>query len=294
MADIILSVRHLKKNFSVNKSFMVEAVNDVSFDLKRGEVFGLAGESGSGKSTLARTLMSMYQPTSGEIYYNGACISDKVVYQQEKKKIQKDMQIVFQDSAAALNSHMSVEEIIREPLEIHALCSTQKEYQEKIKGVLKMVGLDNGFCDRYPDELSGGQRQRVNIARSLSLEPALIIADEPVASLDVSIQAQIINLFQKLQDEKKFTFLFIAHDLSLLRFISDRIAVMYRGRLVELAETDELFAQPLHPYTRSLLSAIPVPDPQLERMKNFIAFDESEISENACWQEVKKGHFVLR
>jgi oligopeptide transport system ATP-binding protein len=294
LADIILSVRHLKKDFSINKSFTVEAVNDVSFDLKRGEVFGLAGESGSGKSTLARTLMSMYQPTSGEIYYNGACISDKVVYQQQKKKIQKNMQIVFQDSAAALNPHMSVEEIIGEPLKIHELCSTQKEYQEKIKGVLKMVGLDNGFCDRYPDELSGGQRQRVNIARSLSLEPALIIADEPVASLDVSIQAQIINLFQKLQDEKKFTFLFIAHDLSLLRFISDRIAVMYRGRLVELAETDELFTQPLHPYTRSLLSAIPVPDPQMERMKNFIAFDEREISENACWQEVKKGHFVLR
>lgn len=291
--DILMDVRHLKQYFHINDAFTIKAVDDISFQLHRGEIFGLAGESGSGKSTLARTLLGLYLPTDGEIYYKKYCISDKHIYQQHKKELQKNIQIIFQDSAAALNPRMTVEEIIAEPLIIHHIYSRKAERRAKIHDLLKLVGLDYNFSRCYPTELSGGQRQRVSIARSISLDPALIIADEPVASLDVSIQAQIINLFQTLQREKKFTFLFIAHDLSLLRFLSDRIGVMYRGKMMELAETEEVFSNPLHPYTKSLLSAIPVPDPIYERTKKFLTFDETQLVENACWQESRKEHYVL-
>ncbi len=235
MAEILLSVQHVKQFFSINASFTVEAVNDVSFQIRCGEVFGLAGESGSGKSTLARTIMHMYEPTAGAVYYKEWQISAQPIYHAHKKDIQRNMQMIFQDSAAALNPRMTVRELIEEPLRIWRWCSTCPAYRQRVVELLQLVGLETSFLSQYPDELSGGQRQRVSIARSLALEPSLIIADEPVASLDVSIQAQIINLFQELQREKQFAFLFIAHDLSLLRFISDRIGVMYRGHMVELA-----------------------------------------------------------
>ena len=292
--NILLDVRQLKQHFQLTASFSVKAVDDVSFQLRRGEILGLAGESGSGKSTLARTLLGLYPPTAGEVYYKDYCISDKQIYRQHKKEIQKNIQIIFQDSAAALNPRMTVAEIIAEPLIVHHACSSKAERTAKIGELLHMVGLDRCYGQYYPDELSGGQRQRVNIARSISLNPALIIADEPVASLDVSIQAQIINLFQQLQREKHFSFLFIAHDLSLLRFLCDRIGVMYRGKLVELAETEDLFISPLHSYTKSLLSAIPIPDPCCARAKKVVAFSETIVSEYACWKETKKGHYVLR
>lgn len=292
--EILLDIRNLKQHFPINSSFTVKAVDGISLQLRRGEIFGLAGESGSGKSTLARTLMGFHPPTEGAVYYQNYCISDKKIYQQHKKEIQKNIQIIFQDSATALNPRMTVAESIAEPLKVHHICNNSIELTAKIDELLNMVGLDNSFSQYYPDELSGGQRQRVNIARSISLEPALIIADEPVASLDVSIQAQIINLFQHLQQEKQFTFLFIAHDLSLLHFISDRIGVMYQGKLVELAATEELFARPIHPYTKSLLSAIPIPDPYYERNKKSLSFDETQMNAAAQWQEARKGHYVLK
>lgn len=291
--DILLDVRNVKQFFRINSSFTVKAVDDVSFQLRRGEIFGLAGESGSGKSTLARTLLGLKPPTAGTIYYKNYCISDKQIYRQHKREIQKNIQIVFQDSAAALNPHLTVEEIIAEPLKVHQLGASKAERTAKIGELLNLVGLDSSYRRYYPAELSGGQRQRVSIARSISLEPALIIADEPVASLDVSIQAQIINLFQQLQTEKQFTFLFIAHDLSLLRFLCNRIGVMYCGKLVEMAATEELFARPLHPYTKSLLSAIPVPDPCYEKNKKVLVFDGIQINESAQWQEAGDGHYVL-
>lgn len=293
MAEILLSVQHVKQFFPINASFTVEAVNDVSFQIRRGEVFGLAGESGSGKSTLARTIMHMYEPTAGAVYYKEWQISAQSIYHAHKQDIQRNMQMIFQDSAAALNPRMTVRELIEEPLRIWRCCSTSLSYRQRAVELLQLVGLEDSFLSQYPDELSGGQRQRVSIARCLALEPSLIIADEPVASLDVSIQAQIINLFQELQREKQFAFLFIAHDLSLLRFISDRIGVMYHGHMVELAETEELFCHPVHPYTKSLLSAIPIPDPVLERSKKIYPFHLANLSNRVKWQEVRKGHYVL-
>ena len=290
---ILLDVRQLKQHFQLTASFSVKAVDGVSFQLRRGEILGLAGESGSGKSTLARTLLGLYPPTAGAVYYKDYCISDKQVYRQHKKEIQKNIQVIFQDSASALNPRLTVAEIIAEPLIVHHACSSKAERAEKIRELLHLVGLDSCYGQCYPDELSGGQRQRVNIARSISLDPALIIADEPVASLDVSMQAQIINLFQQLQREKQFSFLFIAHDLSLLRFLCDRIGVMYRGELVELATTEELFASPLHSYTQSLLAAMPVPDPCCARKKKFFSLPEAMDHAEVHWQEAKAGHYIL-
>lgn len=292
--ETLLSVKNLKQHFHINSAFTIKAIDDISFHIARGEILGLAGESGSGKSTLARTLLGFHRPTAGSIYYKNLCISDKKIHAQHKHLIQKNIQIIFQDSSAALNPHMTVSELIAEPLKVHHICKTPTELSMKIHGLLDMVGLDSSFSQYYPDELSGGQRQRVNIARSLSLEPDLIIADEPVASLDVSIQAQIINLFQHLQQEKQFTFLCIAHDLSLLHFICDRVGVMYQGKLVELAETEELFAKPLHLYTKSLLSAIPVPDPSCQRNRKLCLFDETQLDPNAQWQQLEKNHYVLK
>ncbi|MDR3230791.1 MAG: ATP-binding cassette domain-containing protein, partial [Synergistaceae bacterium] len=274
-----------------------KAVRGVSFDLRRGEAFGLVGESGCGKSTVARAIMGIYTPTSGEIYFKDNLVSNRQSYRKNRREIQRGMQIIFQDSAAALNQRMTVKEIVSEPLVINHICENRRELDARVEELLTMVGLDSEYRGKCPPEISGGQRQRVAIARSIALEPEVIIADEPVASLDVSIQAQIVTLFQRLQRERGFTFLFIAHDLSMVHFLCDRVGVMYAGRLVEVAPTDRLFGDPRHPYTRSLLSATPSPDPASERSKKIVVYEPKSDTvgenQNAKMREISLGHFVL-
>jgi peptide/nickel transport system ATP-binding protein len=291
--EAVVRVRDYVQHFRVNRSLTVEAVRGVSFDLRRGEVFGLVGESGCGKSTIARAVMGLYTPTSGEIYFRDSLVSERRSYRRNRQKIQRGMRIIFQDSAAALNPRMTAEEIVSEPLVISHLYSDRLALREKAVELLEMVGLDSMYLTKCPPELSGGQRQRVAIARSIALTPEVIVADEPVASLDVSIQAQIITLFQHLQMEHKFTFLFIAHDLSMVRYLCDRVGVMYAGKLVEVAPADDLFSDPLHPYTRALLSATPAPDPRYERYKKIGSFDLKSVSGNGKMREVFPDHFVL-
>lgn len=290
----ILEVRNLKQYFHVNKNLTIKAIDDVSFQIGKGEIFGLVGETGSGKSTIARTVMGIHPPTGGEMYYKGNMISDKKIFQQNKKDIQRNMQIIFQDTAAALNPRMTVEKIIAEPLKINHIISRKEELKKKIDSLLLEVGLDSSFKSKYPGEISGGQRQRVAIARCIAMNPDLIIADEPIASLDISIQAQIVTLFQHLQRKHGFSFLFIAHDLSIIRFISDKVGVMLQGKLMEMAPTKELFENPLHPYTKALLSAIPVPDPIYERNKKILTYDVASIQADGQMIEVTPGHFVYK
>ncbi|MCI1930662.1 MAG: ATP-binding cassette domain-containing protein [Clostridia bacterium] len=286
----ILSVHNLVQHFKINSGLTINAVNGISFDVKKGEIFGLVGESGCGKSTVAKSIMGLYSLTSGEIYFKGNMISDRKIYRKNKDDIHKNMQIIFQDSSSALNPRMTIEKIIREPLKANNMYDKTKS-EKQIDELLRQVGLDVSFRQKYPGEISGGQRQRVAIARSIALSPELIIADEPIASLDISIQAQIINLFQKLQREYGFSFIFIAHDLSIVRFLCNRVAVMVKGRIVETAPTEVLFENPLHPYTKSLLSAIPVPDPKIRNSK-FIDYNEKELNDNGILKEVCPQHFV--
>ncbi|BBB89443.1 MAG TPA: ATP-binding cassette domain-containing protein [Methylomusa anaerophila] len=290
----ILSVCNLKQHFHINKNLTIKAIDGITFDVNKGEVFGLVGETGSGKSTVARTITGIYPPTGGEVYFKGNMISQKIIRKQNKKDIHKNMQIIFQDSSAALNPRMTVEQIIAEPLTVNRIMRDKNELRDKLESLLKEVGLDNAYKTKYPAEISGGQRQRVAIARCLSMNPDLIIADEPVASLDVSIQAQIINLFQRLQREHGFSFLFIAHDLSIIKFICDRVAVMLHGKIMEIAATKELFNNPLHPYTQSLLSAVPVPDPVYERNKKLLDFDTKNAKTDGIMVEVAPGHYVMK
>ncbi|MDO4649581.1 MAG: ATP-binding cassette domain-containing protein [Eubacteriales bacterium] len=288
----IIEVRNIKQYFKMNDRLTVHALEDVSFGMERGEVFGLIGETGCGKSTMARVISGIYQPTSGEVLYNGICVSGPNADKQQVKKLQNEMQMVFQDSAASLNPRMTIAQIILEPLRIQKQRIDHKTAQQMLEQMMESVGLSPSYLTKRPGELSGGQRQRVSIARSLILNPQLIIADEPVASLDISIQAQIINLFKNLQKEKNFSFLFIAHDLSVVRFISDRVGVMLNGKLVELAETEELYQNPIHPYTKSLLSAIHYPDPIYERQKKILYYDTS-LPLGSVMKEHSPGHFVL-
>lgn len=290
----ILDVRHLKQEFHINKNFRIKAVDDVSFQIRKGEIFGLIGETGSGKSTLARTIMGMYAPTGGEVWYKGSMISNKKIYSQNKKDIRRNMQTIFQDSAAALNPRMTVAQIIAEPLQINHMISGKAELTEKIDNLLLEVGLESSMKSKYPDEISGGQRQRVAIARCIGMNPDLIIADEPIASLDISIQAQIVTLFQNLQKKHGFTFLFIGHDLSIIRFISDKVGVMLHGKMMEMAPTKELFENPLHSYTKALLSAVPVPDPIYEKNKKIVSYDEKSLPADGQMIEVSPGHFVYQ
>ena len=255
--DILLDVRHLTHMFPLTRKLAVKAVDDVSFQLRRGEIFGLVGESGSGKSTAARCIMNVYRPTSGQILYKGIDVCDRAAFRANRRMLQTSRQLIFQDSNSSLDQKMKVCDIIAEPMRIHHITPPRGSYRAEAEFQMYYVGLDREYLDKYPSELSGGQRQRVAIARALAMEPELLVADEPVSALDVSIQAQIINLFRHLQAEHGFSFLFIAHDLSMVRHISDRIGVMYLGSLVEVCDSGPLYEKPLHPYTKALFSAIP-------------------------------------
>ena len=294
MSEILLDVQHLSHVFKLGKHAVIKAVDDVSFQMKKGEIFGLVGESGSGKSTVARCIMNIYKPTAGNILYNGINVCDRKAFRKNHKMLEATRQIIFQDSNSSLNQRMTVADIIAEPMSIHHMKPPRGSFWAEAEFQLSYVGMDSSYLDKYPTELSGGQRQRVAIARALSMEPELLVADEPIASLDVSIQAQIINLLRHCNLEHGCSMLFIAHDLSMVEYLCDRVGVMYHGKLVELAPTAELYANPQHPYTKALLSAIPVPDPIAERNKKRIDFDEVTFDSDGVLTEVVPGHFVLR
>ena len=290
---LILDVRHLSHRFKLTRKLAVQALDDLSFQVRRGEIFGLVGESGSGKSTVARCVMNLYQPTGGEIWFNGVDITDRSQRRKHKKMLERKRQLIFQDSGSSMNQRMKVVDVITEPMRIQHIQTARRTPREEAAFQLKYVGLDGSYLDQYPAELSGGQRQRVNIARALSMEPELLVADEPVAALDVSIQAQIINLFRHLQEEHGFSILFIAHDLAMVEYLCDRVGVLYRGKLVECAPTKALFANPTHPYTQALLSAIPIPDPRLARAQAAAATEEQAYVLGQKMIEIAPDHFVL-
>lgn len=268
MADLprpVLEVQSLTKHFPAAGKKVVHAVDGVSFTIQKGKTLGLVGESGCGKSTCARTIIRIHEPTAGKILLDGEDIT--ALNQKQLLPYRRRMQMIFQDPYASLNARMTVHDIIAEPLRAHGLCKTRQEESELVHDMLSRVGLNREHANRYAHEFSGGQRQRVGIARALILKPELIIADEPISALDVSIQAQVVNMLRRFQEELELTYLFIAHDLSMVRYVSDDVGVMYLGELVEKCEADEIYRHPLHPYTQGLLSSIPIPDPRLARQK---------------------------
>ena len=313
--EVLLSVKHLKKYFNVGKNAVLKAVDDVSFDIYKGETLGMVGESGCGKTTCGRTCIGLYDRTDGQVLYKG-----KDVHRMPRKELQhfkKEVQMVFQDPYGSLDPRMTVAEIVAEGLDIHHLAKNQQERRQRIYECLEMVGLNREHANRFVHEFSGGQRQRIGIARALAVNPEFIVLDEPISALDVSIQAQIVNLLIDLQKKMGLTYLFVAHDLSMVKHISDRIAVLYLGALVELAPAEELFANPKHPYTQALLSAIPVPDPDVEQERSKVRVHlEGELpspinpapgckfcsrcryateacaTEAPAMREVSEGHFV--
>ena len=311
----LIEVRDLKQYFNINmglfKSKPLKAVDGVSFSIQKGETLGLVGESGCGKTTVGRTLLHLYKPTAGEIYYKGK----KIVTKHDINEFRKKAAMVFQDPYSSLNPRMTVSDIIGEPLDIHKLYANKQERTEKILELMDHVGLNSEHASRYAHEFSGGQRQRIGIARALAINPDFIVCDEPVSALDVSIQAQVINMFDELQDKMGLSYLFIAHDLLVVRHISNRIAVMYLGKMVELADANEIYDHPLHPYSKALMSAVPVPDPKIARANQRIALGgdipsplnapsgcpfrtrcpyatEQCAAEMPEFREVSKGHFV--
>lgn len=311
----LIEVNHLKQYFDIPmgmfKSKPLKAVDDVSFFINKGETLGLVGESGCGKTTVGRTILHLYKPTAGSVTYNGKEIKTKADVNEFRKKAT----MVFQDPYSSLNPRMTVEDIIGEPLDVHKMYRNKAERREHILELMQKVGLNSEHAARYAHEFSGGQRQRIGIARSLALNPDFIICDEPVSALDVSIQAQVINMFDELQDEMNLTYLFIAHDLLIVRHISDRIAVMYLGKMVELADADEIYNRPLHPYSKSLISAVPIPDPKIARANKRIVLSgdipsplnapsgcpfhtRCPYATDICsqsmpeFEEIEKGHFI--
>lgn len=293
--EVLLSVKGIDVTFDNGGRKRFRAVKDVSFDIYRGETFSLVGESGSGKTTIGRAIMRINELSKGEIIFKGKKISGKISKEDDREVI-RSIQMIFQDPAASLNERANIEYCVSEGLYNFHLYKDEEERIAKVDRALEDVGLLPEHKSRYPHEFSGGQRQRVGIARAMIMEPELIVADEPISALDVSIRAQVLNLMNKLKDEKGLTYLFIAHDLSVVRFISDRIAVIHLGRIVEIAETEELFRHPLHPYTISLLSAVPMPDPQIEKPKKHVVYDESKrdhSGEKPILQEIRPGHYVF-
>jgi len=265
----LLKIRDLRKHFKVNRKNTLKAVDGLNFDIYKGETFGLVGESGCGKSTAGRTIMRLYNATDGEVLFKGENVHAKKS-KSELKKLNQSMQMIFQDPYASLNPRMTIVDIIAEGLDVHGLTRSKAERLDRVNELLETVGLNKEHGNRYPHEFSGGQRQRIGIARALAVNPEFIVADEPISALDVSIQAQVVNLMKRLQKEQGLTYLFIAHDLSMVRHISDRVGVMYLGNMAEVATSEELYENPLHPYTRVLLSAVPVPNPKLERTRERI------------------------
>ena len=311
----LVEVKHLKQYFDISEGFFksrpLKAVDDVSFSIKRGETLGLVGESGCGKTTVGRTILNLYKPTAGEIWYDGKLIKTK----EDINEFRKKATMVFQDPYSSLNPRMTVSDIIGEPLDVHNLCSSKEERRERILELMNYVGLNSEHASRYAHEFSGGQRQRIGIARALAVNPEFIVCDEPVSALDVSIQAQVINMFDELQDKLGLTYLFIAHDLLVVRHISDRIAVMYLGKMVELADANEIYDNPMHPYSKSLISSVPIPDPKIARANKRIVLSgdipsplnapsgcpfrtRCPYADEACaasmpeFKEVSSGHFV--
>ena len=291
--EVVLSVQNLDVVFKNGKKEF-KAVDDVSFDIYKGETFSLVGESGSGKTTIGRAIVRINPCSKGAIYYKGKKISGKLSRKDDREVVRK-IQMIFQDPAASLNERATIEYIISEGLINFHLYKDEKDRINKVERIIKEVGLLPEHLTRYPHEFSGGQRQRVGLARSIVMEPEFIVADEPISALDVSIRAQVLNLLKKFQTERGLSYLFIAHDLSIVRFISDRIAVIHKGKIVEIAETEELFKYPLHPYTKSLMSAIPIPDPILEKNKKLFVYDPSmhDYSVNKPHMEdLGNGHFI--
>ncbi len=291
----LLKVENLKQYFPISKKFTVKAVDDVSFEIYPGETYGLVGESGSGKTTIGRSIIRLYDPTAGKITFDGIDITGKMSYADEKK-LRTEMQMIFQDPMACLNPRQKVADIIGQGLDIHRLYKDKEERNAKIARILEKVGLAPEHAERYPHQFSGGQRQRVGIARALIMNPKLIIADECISALDVSIQAQVVNLMKDIQKETGAAYLFIAHDLSMVKYISDRIGVLHLGHMVETGTTEEIFANPVHPYTRSLISAIPHPNPAVERARIAMHYDyfTSGIDYNAGELRTVEGtHMVL-
>ncbi|KGJ25229.1 ABC transporter ATP-binding protein [Staphylococcus haemolyticus] len=291
--EVLLEIKNLKQYFNEGKRNEVRAIEDISFDIYKGETLGLVGESGCGKSTTGKAIIKLNDITSGEILYEGQDIQ-KISKRKDLLKFNKKIQMIFQDPYASLNPRLKVMDIVAEGIDIHKLANSKKDRKRRVYDLLETVGLSKEHANRYPHEFSGGQRQRIGIARALAVEPEFIIADEPISALDVSIQAQVVNLMLKLQKERGITFLFIAHDLSMVKYISDRIAVMHFGKIVELGSADEIYYHPLHDYTKSLLSAIPQPDPDSERTRKRVAYqeDESKNSERKL-QEIRPGHYVF-
>ena len=293
MPEKLIEVKDLQVSFGHGRKKFI-AVDHVNFDIYKGETFSLVGESGSGKTTIGRAIVRINPVTGGEILYKGHRISGKISKELDREVI-KSCQMVFQDPMASLNERAKVDYIVSEGLINHKLYTDEADRKAKVDRALREVGLLPEFATRFPHEFSGGQRQRIGIARALIMEPEFIVADEPISALDVSIRAQVLNLLNELKIKKGLTYLFVAHDLSVVRFISDRVAVIYKGRIVELAETEELFQHPLHPYTKALLSAVPIPDPFLERQKELLVYDPSihDYSvDQPEWTEIRPGHFV--
>lgn len=291
----LLDVKDLKQHFKVSRKFTVKAVNGVSFQIYPGETYGLVGESGSGKSTIGRSIIRLYDPTAGKMIFDGSDISGKLS-EKEKKHLRTNMQMIFQDPMACLNPRKKVLDIIAQGLDIHKLYKTKEEREEKVYKILEKVGLSKEHANRYPHQFSGGQRQRIGIARALIMNPKLIIADEAISALDVSIQAQVVNLMKDIQKETNTAFLFIAHDLSMVKYISDRIGVLHLGYLLETGTTEEIFSNPIHPYTKSLISAIPHPNPKVEKTRKSETYDyfTSGIKyEDGIKQHVDGTHYVL-
>ncbi|AZU61750.1 ABC transporter ATP-binding protein [Neobacillus mesonae] len=309
----LLQVSNLKKHFHLGNDEILKAVDGVTFHVNKGETFGIVGESGCGKSTAGRTIIGLYDRTDGEVIFNGKNIHN--LNQKERFAFHRQMQMIFQDPYASLNPRSTVSEIISEPMEVHRMFSNKQDQLKRVYQLLEDVGLHKDHANRYPHEFSGGQRQRIGIARALALDPEFIIADEPISALDVSVQAQVVNLLKRLQREKGLTYLFIAHDLSMVKQISDRIGVMYLGHLVELTSSNELYQNPMHPYTQALLSAIPIPDPDVEDKRERIILKgeipspinppsgcvfrtRCPVAMEVCglekpkWQEVHEQHFV--